>query len=222
MRLGVNIDHIAYLREVRKINDPDPINALHIAKLAGASQITIHLREDRRHIHDRDVENIMRLSQIPVNIECANEKSILDFICSKKPSRITLVPEKREEVTTEGGLLVGNHLLQTLDFIKNNDIEVALFIDPNKAVIEEVVKLSEQIQSDIALELHTGRYANLYLRNTPLHDHGHHRRVRLRTGLYPAGHPAPSGGMGSAHGEVPESRSGSYLARKMEADDADI
>ena len=163
MRLGVNIDHIAYLREVRKINDPDPINALHIAKLAGASQITIHLREDRRHIHDRDVENIMRLSQIPVNIECANEKSILDFICSKKPSRITLVPEKREEITTEGGLLVGNHLLQTLDFIKNNDIEVALFIDPNKAVIEEVVKLSEQIQSDIALELHTGRYANLYL-----------------------------------------------------------
>ena len=73
------------------------------------------------------------------------------------------MPEKREEVTTEGGLLVGNHLLQTLDFIKNNDIEVALFIDPNKAVIEEVVKLSEQIQSDIALELHTGRYANLYL-----------------------------------------------------------
>ncbi len=104
MLLGVNIDHIAVLREARKINDPNPIDALGICKLSGADQITIHLREDRRHIHDNDAKIIIEQSSLPVNLECAIDDDIIDIVCKLKPARATLVPEKREEVTTEGGL----------------------------------------------------------------------------------------------------------------------
>jgi len=106
MLLGVNIDHIAVLREARKIAEPDPLDALSICKRAGADQITIHLREDRRHIQDADAKNIITLSNLPVNLECAIEPSMIDIACTLKPHRVTLVPEKREEVTTEGGLVL--------------------------------------------------------------------------------------------------------------------
>ena len=104
LTLGINIDHIAVLREARKINDPDPLMALAICAQNGADQITIHLREDRRHIHDEDAKKIIISSPIPVNLECSINPDIIDIVCKLKPHRATLVPENREEVTTEGGL----------------------------------------------------------------------------------------------------------------------
>ena len=160
MLLGVNIDHIAVLREARKINDPNPLDALGICKLAGADQITIHLREDRRHMQDSDTENIIKLSQLPVNLECSINDEMIDIACKNKPHRVTLVPENREEVTTEGGLDVEKNYRQLLKVIKKlhkHEIEVSLFVDPNKRVIE----LSKQLEVEW-IELHTGSFANIY------------------------------------------------------------
>ncbi|MDT8339038.1 MAG: pyridoxine 5'-phosphate synthase, partial [Sulfurimonas sp.] len=109
MKLGVNIDHVAVLREARRVNDPDILNALYVACQNGADQITIHLREDRRHIQDVDAYNIMKHSTLPINLECSINRDILNIVTDLKPHRATLVPEKREEVTTEGGLDVIGH-----------------------------------------------------------------------------------------------------------------
>lgn len=160
MLLGVNIDHIAVLREARKINDPNPLDALGICKIAGADQITIHLREDRRHIHDNDAIAICAQSALPVNLECSINPDIIDIICKLKPSRVTLVPENRNEVTTEGGLDVkGNYekLQKAIDKLHANEIEVSLFIDPK----DEVIELSSQLEVEW-IELHTGTFANIY------------------------------------------------------------
>ena len=160
MLLGVNIDHIAVLREARKINDPNPLDALGICKLAGADQITIHLREDRRHIHDNDAIAIIQQSTLPVNLECSINNDIIDIVCKLKPARATLVPENRNEVTTEGGLDVkGNYekLQKVIDKLHENEIEVSLFIDPN----EEIIELSSQLEVEF-IELHTGTFANIY------------------------------------------------------------
>jgi pyridoxine 5-phosphate synthase len=160
MKLGVNIDHIAVLREARRVNDPNPIQAVWVCQRAGADQITIHLREDRRHIQDRDVVNIIELSPLPVNLECAMSDEIIDFVCKHRPNRATIVPEKREEVTTEGGLAVVKEyekLKKIVDRLKESEIEVSLFIDP----IPDVLMASYELQSDW-IEFHTGRYANLY------------------------------------------------------------
>lgn len=160
MLLGVNIDHIAVLREARKINDPNPIDALAICKLSGADQITIHLREDRRHIHDNDAKVICEQSALPVNLECSINEDIIDIVCKMKPARATLVPENRAEVTTEGGLDVkGNYekLEKVIKKLHENEIEVSLFIDPN----EEVIELSSKLKVEW-IELHTGTFANVY------------------------------------------------------------
>ena len=160
MLLGVNIDHIAVLREARKINDPNPLDALGICKLAGADQITIHLREDRRHIHDNDAITIIQQSSLPINLECSINNDIIDIVCKLKPARATLVPENRNEVTTEGGLDVkGNYekLQKVIDKLHENEIEVSLFIDPN----EEIIELSSQLEVEF-IELHTGTFANIY------------------------------------------------------------
>ena len=160
MLLGVNIDHIAVLREARKINDPNPLDALGICKLAGADQITIHLREDRRHMQDSDTENIIKLSQLPVNLECSINDDMIEIACNCKPHRVTLVPENREEVTTEGGLDIENNykqLQKVIKKLKKHEIEVSLFIDPNKKIIE----LSQKLAVDW-IELHTGTFANIY------------------------------------------------------------
>ena len=109
MLLGVNIDHIATLREARKINDPNPLDAVSICKVSGADQITIHLREDRRHIHDLDAKAIIEQSALPINLECSINSDIIDIVCNLKPYRVTLVPENRAEVTTEGGLDLENN-----------------------------------------------------------------------------------------------------------------
>lgn len=161
MKLGVNIDHIAVLREARKCGDPSPIDALLPCVLGGADQITIHLREDRRHIQDEDAYLVGRLSRLPVNIECAVEPSIIDIICDIKPQRATLVPEKREEVTTEGGIdlyRTATGLKEATKRLKDAGIIVSYFIDP----CEIGVALSREYGAD-AVEFHTGRYANLFL-----------------------------------------------------------
>lgn len=160
MLLGVNIDHIAVLREARKINDPSPIDALSICKLSGADQITIHLREDRRHINDEDATNIIKLSPLPVNLECSINDAIIDIVCSLKPHRATLVPENRNEVTTEGGLDLKNNfdkIKKVVQKLHENEIEVSLFIDPYK----EAIELSSELDVEW-IELHTGSYANIY------------------------------------------------------------
>jgi len=160
MKLGVNIDHIAVLREARKIADPNPLDALSIVKRAGAEQITIHLREDRRHINDSDARDIIGLSSIPVNLECALSSEIISMVCKLKPHRATIVPEKREEVTTEGGLyLLGEQkkLKKTIKKLHKHEIEVSLFIDPTV----ENVNRAKELGVDW-IEFHTGRYANIY------------------------------------------------------------
>ncbi|MDD3342684.1 MAG: pyridoxine 5'-phosphate synthase [Sulfurospirillaceae bacterium] len=160
MLLGVNIDHIAVLREARKINDPDPLDAVSLVKRAGGDQITIHLREDRRHIHDEDAKKIIENSPIPVNIECSINPEVIQIVTALHPHRITLVPEKREEVTTEGGLDV-LHYFDAIQLIakqlKNEHIELSLFIDPNTLMIQKAKELEVEW-----VELHTGMYANIY------------------------------------------------------------
>jgi pyridoxine 5-phosphate synthase len=161
VKLGVNIDHIATLRETRQINEPDPVMALGIVKEAGADQVTIHLREDRRHIHDRDARLIVETSFLPVNIECSINPEIIDIIAQLKPHRATLVPERREEVTTEGGLDVVKYRKEIGEILKRlngEGVEVSLFIDPSREQILEAGELGVQM-----IELHTGRYANLHL-----------------------------------------------------------
>ncbi|WP_096021983.1 pyridoxine 5'-phosphate synthase [Campylobacter lanienae] len=157
MKLGVNIDHIAILREARKVNDPDILNAMYVATLAGADQITIHLREDRRHIDDIDAKNIMRLSSIAVNLECAT--AITDIVLELGPNRATIVPEKRQELTTEGGLnLSSAELPSSIKAMLEANIEVSLFIDPNLDDIKAAKELGVS-----TIELHTGNFANAYL-----------------------------------------------------------
>ncbi len=160
MKLGVNIDHIAVLREARKVNDPDPIEALGIVKRAGGDQITIHLREDRRHINEIDAKRVVELSALPVNIECSVDEEIIDIICQLRPHRATIVPEKREEVTTEGGLdVIGNFdvVAKTVAKLKEKEIDVSLFVDPDF----EIIAASADTGADM-IELHTGEYANIY------------------------------------------------------------
>jgi len=160
MLLGVNIDHIAVLREARKVADPNPLDALSICKRAGADQITIHLREDRRHMQDADAKNIIALSSLPVNLECAIEPAMIDIACELRPHRVTLVPEKREEVTTEGGLAVTSKqpkLKEAIQRLQAEEIEVSLFIDPTL----DAVRASETLNVEW-IEFHTGKYANIY------------------------------------------------------------
>lgn len=172
MKLGVNIDHIAVLREARGVNNPNLIDALSICERTGADQITIHLREDRRHIQDKDVGDIVMHSVLPVNLECAIEPEIIEIVCDFAPHRATLVPEKRQEVTTEGGLalsLKDKQLKKAIKKLQAQEIEVSLFIDPTKKAIELSHKLGVEW-----VELHTGRYSNLWAMlysNLPYTDH---------------------------------------------------
>ncbi|EDO9260907.1 pyridoxine 5'-phosphate synthase [Campylobacter coli] len=157
MLLGVNIDHIAVLRQARMVNDPDLLEAAFIAAKFG-DQITLHVREDRRHAQDFDLENIIRFCKSPINLECALNDEILNLALKFKPHRITLVPEKREELTTEGGLnLNHNKIKESIEKLQNAQIEVSLFINPS---LEDIQK-SYELKADF-IELHTGHYANLH------------------------------------------------------------
>ena len=159
MRLYVNIDHVATVRQARRADEPDPVRAAVLAELGGADGLTVHLREDRRHIQDRDVRLLMETSRSGVNLELAASQEILELACAWGPKQATLVPEKREEITTEGGLDLSAARREATAHavlrLKEAGIRTALFIDPD----EEAIRASADLAAD-AVELHTGEYAN--------------------------------------------------------------
>lgn len=158
VRLGVNVDHIATLREARKGREPDPVYAAYVAEMAGADLITIHLREDRRHIQDRDLRLLRETAFTAVNLEMAIAKPVIRVALDVRPDQVTFVPERRQEVTTEGGLDVASQKIKTANAVKRfhaRKIKVSLFIDPEPAQIEA----SAEVGADM-VELHTGAYAN--------------------------------------------------------------
>ena len=155
--LGVNIDHVATVRQARKTFEPDPIWAAVMAELGGADGITIHLREDRRHIQDRDLQLLRQTVTVKLNLELACHPQIVDIACQVLPDQATLVPERREEVTTEGGLDVLSHrtaVKEAVRQLRQAGIFVSLFLDPDVAQIEAGAELGAE-----AVELHTGQYA---------------------------------------------------------------
>jgi pyridoxine 5-phosphate synthase len=157
-KLGVNIDHVATIRQARRTIEPDPVWAAALAELGGADGITIHLREDRRHIQDRDLRVLRETVQVKLNLEMAASDEITRIALDVKPNQCTLVPEKREEITTEGGLDVihqRDRVKRCIDLLLAAGMEVSLFIDPDAAQIEASRALGAQ-----AVELHTGRYAD--------------------------------------------------------------
>ncbi|HKZ57601.1 MAG TPA: pyridoxine 5'-phosphate synthase [Thermodesulfovibrionales bacterium] len=158
MLLGVNVDHIATIRQARKGIDPDPVMAATLAILGGADGITIHLREDRRHIQDRDLRMLKEFVPIELNLEMAATKEMVGIAIKTKPDLVTIVPEKRQELTTEGGLDVKSQrksIGETIKKLHDKDIPVSLFINPDF----EDISLSKQINTDM-VEIHTGMYAN--------------------------------------------------------------
>jgi pyridoxine 5-phosphate synthase len=182
MKLGVNIDHVAVLREARRVNDPDIMQALYVACQNGADQITIHLREDRRHIQDIDAKKIIQSSAVPVNLECSINKSILDIVCDLKPHRATLVPEKREEVTTEGGLDVftfEDQIAYAIEQLHDSIIPVSLFVDPSIAAMNKSRELGAEM-----VELHTGTFANLFAMLNSALPHSNHSVKELELPRY--------------------------------------
>ncbi len=157
LRLGVNIDHVATIRNARGGDYPDPVKAAHIAAKAGADGITAHLREDRRHITDRDVERLGQEIDLPLNFEMAATEEMLAIALKAAPHAACIVPEKREERTTEGGLDAAgqhNHLAHFVRALKDNGSRVSLFIEPSTAQIEAALSLGAPV-----VELHTGAYA---------------------------------------------------------------
>ncbi len=153
--LGVNIDHTATLRNARGGISPQPVQAALVAEQAGADQITIHLREDRRHIKDEDLEIIRQVVTTKLNLEMALTKQIIDIAIQTKPDTVTIVPEKRQEITTEGGLLLQKSMQPELKRLKDAGIEVSLFIEPDA----QMIALAAELGAD-AVEIHTGAYAN--------------------------------------------------------------
>jgi len=157
-KLGVNVDHIATIRQARGGNEPDPVAAAAIAELAGADGITVHLREDRRHIQERDVVLLRKTVKTRLNLEMAPTDDMVAMALKILPDMVTLVPEKREELTTEGGLDVSLHRLlikKQVDLLRQGGIAVSLFVDPE---IEQL-KMSHRVGADY-IEIHTGNYCD--------------------------------------------------------------
>jgi pyridoxine 5-phosphate synthase len=157
-RLGVNIDHVATLRQARGGVEPDPIAAAVLVELAGADGLVVHLREDRRHIQDRDLTQLREVVQTKLDLEIAAEESMAKAALSVKPHLVTLVPERRQELTTEGGLDVAGQrdkIQKLIELLHDGGIPVSLFIEPDLAQ----VKAAHKVAADY-VELHTGRYAN--------------------------------------------------------------
>ncbi len=155
--LGVNIDHVATIRQARRTYEPDPVWAAALAELGGADGITIHLREDRRHIQDRDLRILRETVCVKLNLELACDEQVTQIACEVRPDQATLVPERREEVTTEGGLDVAGQLdrvRQSVERLHGAGVSVSLFLDPDLRQIEAAAKLGVE-----AVELHTGQYA---------------------------------------------------------------
>lgn len=154
--LGVNVDHIATIRQARLITDPDPVYAASIAEMNGADQITIHVREDRRHIQERDLEIMRKTIQTKLNLEMAATEEMLKIALKYKPDIVTLVPEKREELTTEGGLMLKDIHKSIITRLKSAGIEVSVFIEAQPDIIQKAKELGAD-----TVELHTGHYSNL-------------------------------------------------------------
>ncbi len=160
MRLYINVDHVATVREARKTDEPDPIGAALACEQAGADGITAHLREDRRHMQDQDIRSLAEQVTTVLNLELATSADIVALATELKPHQATLVPEKREEVTTEGGLdlkRAGTALNSAIRLMADAGIRVSLFIDPDLDTIDRARELGVP-----AIELHTGKYANSY------------------------------------------------------------
>lgn len=155
-RLGVNVDHVATIRQARGVSEPDPVTAAALAELAGADSITVHLREDRRHIQDRDVRLLRRTVKTRLNLEMAATDEMIGIALKVRPDCVTLVPEKREELTTEGGLEVLRNrqpLKKAIDLLQEAEIVVSLFVAPELEQIKEVHRLGADY-----IEIHTGAY----------------------------------------------------------------
>jgi pyridoxine 5-phosphate synthase len=160
VRLYVNVDHVATVRQARGTDEPDPVRAAVLAELGGADGITVHLREDRRHVQDRDVRLLLETVRTVVNLELAAASDVLALAEAWRPAQATLVPERREEVTTEGGIELGSQatrkwLASAVERLKDAGVRTSLFIDPEP----EAVRASADLGAD-AVELHTGEYAN--------------------------------------------------------------
>jgi pyridoxine 5-phosphate synthase len=156
--LGVNIDHVATVREARKTNEPDPVWAASLAELGGADGITLHLREDRRHIQERDLELLRQTATVKLNLELACDEQVLAIACRARPHQATLVPERREEVTTEGGRDAAGQRARVADAVqrlRDAGIVVSLFLDPDPRQLDLAAELGAE-----AVELHTGAYAH--------------------------------------------------------------
>jgi pyridoxine 5-phosphate synthase len=164
MRFFVNIDHVATVREARGTDEPDPVRAAVLVELAGADGITVHLREDRRHINERDVDLLLQTARTGVNLELAAGTDVVDLALRWRPMQVTLVPENRKEVTTEGGLALTDAAVrestgEAIARFRSEGIRTSLFVDPD----DDVIEVSAALNVD-AIELHTGEYANA---NTP-------------------------------------------------------
>jgi pyridoxine 5-phosphate synthase len=188
IELGVNIDHVATLRQARKTYEPDPIVAAALAEQGGADGITFHLREDRRHIQDRDVELLVKTVTVKTNFELAASEDVVSIACRVRPTWALLVPESRQEVTTEGGLDVrgdSGRIATAVKRLRNEGILVSLFLDPDEAQVEAAAELGVD-----AVELHTGPYAHA------AHPSGSHEATaRELHRLRRAGQVAVSGGL---------------------------
>src|SRR3954471_5372026 len=187
MRLYINIDHVATLREARRTDEPDPVEAAQLCEQAGADGITAHLREDRRHIQDRDVERLMATVKV-LNLELATSPDVVTLACRIQPYQATLVPERREEITTEGGLDLRRpnpRLRETIRRLDEAGARVSLFIDPDPATLDAAKDLGVP-----AIELHTGRYAHTWQESSAaLEELRHAARYAADMGLFVhAGH----------------------------------
>jgi pyridoxine 5-phosphate synthase len=157
-RLSVNVDHVATLRQARLGKEPDPVTAALKAEIAGADGITVHLREDRRHIQDRDLHYLKKTIKTKLNLEMASTKEMLEVALEIKPHMVTIVPEKRQELTTEGGLDVRTHtdkLTRFVQSIKEANIGINLFVDPSPDIVKHCHRIGAE-----GVEIHTGRYAD--------------------------------------------------------------
>ncbi len=165
MKLGINIDHIATLRQARGSMYPDPLDAAICCYRAGAHGITVHLREDRRHIQDEDVYRLKEMQSLPLNLEMANTKEIIDIALNVCPDEVCLVPEKRQELTTEGGLNIPKYLddlKSTIALFNEKDIIVSLFVEPKKEILHACKEIGASV-----IELHTGAYCDADVNQKP-------------------------------------------------------
>lgn len=160
IRLGVNIDHVATVRQARRIREPDPVWAVVAAELGGADQITLHLREDRRHIQDEDLPRVLGAASVPVNLEMAVTGEMVEIALARRPQAVTLVPERREEITTEGGLDVAGRFEEVssaVSRLREGGLKVSLFVDPESDQVQACRRAGAQ-----AVELHTGAFCGAW------------------------------------------------------------